>query len=533
MNRTSFLLPGVYSNALGRLSRRELLNVAWRLGAAAVALPLATTRVTAQMAFEAYPFPLGVASGDPMPDGVVLWTRLAQRPLEGGGLPMVNLEIGWEVARDRAFADIVTKGVALARPELGHSVHVEVNGLDPARDYFYRFRAGREVSQIGRTRTAPADGASVDALRFAMVGCNHYETGYFTAFRRIAEENVDFVFHTGDYIYEERDNGGRTEVVRQHEGQEIYTLVDYRNRYALYKMDADLRAAHASAPFIVTWDDHEVDNDYAADRDEQDTPAEVFLLRRAAAYQAFYEHMPLRPSQFPVGPHLKLYRRLSFGSLVDLSVLDTRQYRSNQACEGGAKPGCPELRDDSRTMLGSEQERWLFDQLGRVRAQWTVLGQQVPLFARDLGPDSASGRVSTDKWDGYPVARDRLVARLVETRASNPIVLSGDVHVHFGADLKRDFSRPESATIGSEFTNTSATSGGDGADVSANWKVVGPINPHIKYHSARRGYVSCLVTQTTFRADFKVLDRVTIRGAAMKTGGTLVVEAGRPGAQAG
>ena len=225
-------------------------------------------------------------------------------------------------------------------------MHVDVNGLDPARDYFYRFRAGREVSQIGRTRTAPAAGASVDTLRFAMVGCNHYETGYFTAFRRIAEDNVDFVFHTGDYIYEERDNGGRTEVVRQHQGQEIYTLVDYRNRYALYKMDADLRAAHASAPFIITWDDHEVDNDYAGNRDEQDTPPEVFLLRRAAAYQAFYEHMPLRPGAFPTGPDLKLYRRLTFGSLVDFSVLDTRQYRSNQACEGGAKPGCSELRDD-------------------------------------------------------------------------------------------------------------------------------------------------------------------------------------------
>jgi alkaline phosphatase D len=533
MKRTAFLRPGVYANALGRLSRRELLNIAWRLGAAAVAAPLATTRVSAQMAFEAYPFPLGVASGDPVPDGVVLWTRLAGRPLEGGGLPMVNLEVGWEVAHDRAFADVVRKGVALARPELGHSVHVEVSGLDPARDYFYRFRAGREVSQIGRTRTAPAPGASIDAVRFAMVGCNHYETGYFTAFRRIAEEAMDFVFHTGDYIYEERDNGGRTEVVREHQGQEIYTLVDYRNRYALYKMDADLRAAHASAPFIVTWDDHEVDNDYAGNRDEQDTPPEVFLLRRAAAYQAFYEHMPLRPGQFPMGSDLKLYRRLAFGSLIDLKVLDTRQYRSNQACEGGAAPGCSELGDARRTMLGEAQERWLFDELGRAQSRWTVIGQQVPLFGRDLGPENASGRVSTDKWDGYPVARDRLIARLVETRAPNPIVLSGDVHVHYGADLKRDFSRPESEAIGSEFTNTSATSGGDGAEVSANWKVIAPINPHIKYHSARRGYVACTVTPATFRADFKVLDRVTVPGLPVKTGGTLVVEAGKPGALAG
>jgi alkaline phosphatase D len=523
----------IYTSTLSRLSRRELLNIAWRLGAAAVAAPLASTRVVAQMAFDAYPFTLGVASGDPMPGSVILWTRLAPHPLEGGGLPMVNLEVGWEVARDRTFRDVVKNGVALARPELGHSVHVDVNGLDPARDYFYRFRAGREVSQTGRTRTAPATGASVDTLRFAMVGCNHYETGFFTAFRHIAEDNVDFVFHTGDYIYEERDNGGRTEVVRRHVGQEIYTLVDYRNRYALYKTDRDLRAAHASAPFIVTWDDHEVDNDYAGDRDEHDTPPEVFLLRRAAAYQAFYESMPLRPEAFPTGPDLKLYRRLTFGSLVDFSVLDTRQYRSNQACEGGAKPNCSELRDDRRTMLGPVQERWLFEELARARARWTVIGQQVPLFMRDLGPESASGRFSTDKWDGYPVARERLIDRIVETRASNPIVLSGDVHVHFGADLKRDFSRPESATIGSEFTNTSATSGGDGADVSANWKVVGPANPHIKYHSARRGYIACTVTPATFRSYFMVIDRVTVAGEPVRTGGSLVVEAGRPGAVVG
>ena len=240
--------------------------------------------------------------------------------------------------------------------------------------------------------------------------------------------------------------------------------------------------------------------------------------------------MPLRPGALPTGPDLKLYRRLTFGSLVDFSVLDTRQYRSNQACERDAQPGCSELLDDQRTMLGPVQEQWLFEELGRARARWTVIGQQVPLFARDLGPDSASGRVSTDKWDGYPVARDRLIARIVDSRAPNPIVLSGDVHVHFGADLKRDFGRPESATIGSEFTNTSATSGGDGSAASANWKVVGPLNPHIKYHSALRGYVACAVTPTTFRADFKVVDRVTVPNQPARTGASLLVEAGKPGA---
>jgi alkaline phosphatase D len=284
-----------YVRALSRLSRRELLNIAWKIGAAAVALPRFETRTYAQMAFAEYPFTMGVASGDPLPDGIVLWTRLAPKPTDGGGVPMANIEVGWELARERAFTTIVQRGTAIARPELGHSVHVDVQGLEPARDYFYRFRCGREVSDIGRTRTAPAAGVAIERLRFAVCGCSHYETGYFTAFRRIAEEQFDFVFHTGDYIYEGRADGGQnTTRVRQHAGQEIYTLVDYRNRYGQYKSDPDLRAAHASAPFVMTWDDHEVSNDYAGDHDEDDTPPEIFLLRRAAAYQAYYEAMPLR-----------------------------------------------------------------------------------------------------------------------------------------------------------------------------------------------------------------------------------------------
>lgn len=218
-----------YHRTLAGLTRRQWLNAAWKLGAAAVAAPVLTERVLAQMAFTDYPFTLGVASGDPLPSGVVLWTRLAPKPLEGGGMPTANVEVLWEVARERAFTNVVQKGAVVARPELGHSVHVEVEGLDPGREYFYRFRVGRETSQIGRTKTAPADGAALDRMRFAVCGCNHYETGYFTAFRRIADEQFDFVFHTGDYIYEGRDDGGQNERVREHLGQEIYTLVDYRN----------------------------------------------------------------------------------------------------------------------------------------------------------------------------------------------------------------------------------------------------------------------------------------------------------------
>jgi alkaline phosphatase D len=520
-----------YDRALQKLTRRQLLDVAWKLGVAAVAQPLVSTRVLGQPLFRTYPFTLGVASGDPWPDSVVLWTRLAPEPLDGGGMPMANVEVAWEIARDRGFASIVQKGVAVARPELGHSVHVEPKGLEAGREYFYRFRAGSEVSQVGRTKTAPAEGMPVDQLRFAVCGCNHYETGYFTAFRRIAAEHFDFIFHSGDYIYEGRGDGGRNPaVVRQHHGSEIYTLVDYRNRYAQYKMDPDLKAAHASAPFIITWDDHEVDNDYAGDFDENGTPPEVFLLRRAAAYQAFYETMPLRAAALPKGPSMRLYRRLRFGNLLDLTVLDTRQYRSDQGCSGTLSTGCAAATDPSRTILGAVQEQWLFEQLASAKATWTTIGQQVPTFARDMQRATPQGRYSMDKWDGYVTARQRLYARLKETRAANPIVLSGDVHVHYGSDLKLDYENPRSETIGVELTNSAITSGGDGAEVSANWELIRADNPHIKYHSARRGYIACTATPAAMRADFKVLDRVSVPDATDRIGGSLVVESGHPGA---
>jgi alkaline phosphatase D len=514
------------------LSRRELLAVASRMGMAAVLNPLAPARLFSQPAFQKDPFSLGVASGDPWADSVALWTRLAPEPLDGGGMPMSNVEVGWEIARDDACSDIVQKGVAIARPELGHAVHVEVAGLEPGRDYWYRFHAAKETSPVGRTKTAPEPGTAVDRMRFAVCGCNHYETGYFTAFRRIAEEHFDFVIHTGDYIYEAREApADNPRVVRRHRGDEIYTLTDYRNRYALYKRDKDLLAAHASAPFIVTSDDHEVDNDYAGSTDEHDTPAEIFLLRRAAAYQAYYESMPLRLSTLPSGPNMRLYRRLQFGRLIDLDMLDTRQYRSRQACGRNLESHCAAAAYPSRTILGAAQERWLFEQLAQPRATWTVLGQQVPTFMRDSVATNPQGRYSMDKWDGYTASRARLYARLRGITGTNPIVVSGDVHVHYGADLKLDFREPRSPIVGTEFTNTSISSGGDGSDVSAVWERIRGDNPHIRYHSARRGYIACTATPKTMQADFKVLDKVTVQDLPIRTGGSLVVEAGRRGSQ--
>ncbi len=520
-----------YDRALARMSRRELLNLAWKLGAAAILQPLASTTAFAQPLFRSYPFSLGVASGDPWPDSVVLWTRLAPEPLAGGGMPMANVEVAWEVAADRSFRSIVRSGTAIARPELGHSVHVEAGGLAPAREYWYRFHCGSEVSQTGRSKTAPAAGTAVDRLRFGVCGCGHYETGYFTAYGHVADEAFDFIFHTGDYIYEGRGDAGRNpNNARQHHGQEIYTLVDYRNRYAQYKSDPDLMAAHLSAPMIVTWDDHEVDNDYAGDRDEHDTPPEVFLLRRAAAYQAYYESMPLRASAMPSGPHLPLYRRLQFGNLIDLNVLDTRQYRSKQACNASAQAACMTTAlDPSRTILGVAQEKWLFDNLASSAGTWTVLGQQVPTFARDNGGTNPAARFSMDKWDGYVGGRQRLYQRLKDTKTPNPIVLSGDVHTHWCADLKMDYASPKSETVGVEFTNTSVTSGGDGSDAQPNWERLHADNPHLTYHSNKRGYIACTATPQTMQADFRVIDKVTIRGDAARTAATRVVQAGKAG----
>ena len=361
------------------------------------------------------------------------------------------------------------------------------------------------MSQVGRTKTAPAEGAPADGIRFAVCGCNHYETGYFSAFRHLANEQFDFVFHTGDYIYEGRGDGGRNPaLVRQHRGQEIYTLVDYRNRYAQYKPDPDLMAAHASAPFIVTWDDHEVDNDYAGDRRRKRHAARSIPAAAGRRLPGLLRDHAARPSTLPTGAHMRLYRRLVFGNLLDLSVLDTRQYRSPQACGGGTRARCAEEVDPARTIIGAEQEQWLFANLANARARWTVLGQQVPTFARDN-----AGRFAMDKWDGYTASRQRLYSRLRDTKAPNPVVLSGDVHTHWGADLKLDFANPKSETVGVEFTNTSITSGGDGTDVMANWNQLRANNPHITYHSARRGYIACTASQARMRADFRILDKVT------------------------
>ena len=507
------------------LTRRSLLAG----GLAMLAAPHLRTTVRGatarELRWQASPFSLGIASGDPTPTGVVLWTRLAPDPLNGGGMPAAQVNADWSVADDEQMTRIVRRGRVSARPESVHSVHVEVDGLSPDRVYWYQFRAGNDQSVIGRTRTLPRPGSSVDRVRFGFCSCQHFETGYFTPLRHLAAEDLDLVFHLGDYIYE---NPGTDKRPRKHVGPELTTIDDYRTRHAQYRTDADLQAAHAAFPWIVTWDDHEVDNNYAADISEQPSPRESFLIRRAAAYQAYYEHMPLRRSSIPDGPDMQLYRQFTYGNLASFFVLDERQYRSDQPCGDGNKPMCPEAEAAGRSLLGARQARWLLEGLDRSRAGWNVLPQQVMMAKADRTV-GAEARFSMDQWPGYEAERRRLLEFLGSRRPGNPIVLTGDIHTNWVNDLTTDFS-DKPATVGTEFVVTSISSGGDGMDAPANLAGLLAENPFVKFHNAQRGYVRCEVTPERMRADYQVVPYVSKPGAPKTTRASFVVENGRPGA---
>ncbi|MBI1765028.1 MAG: alkaline phosphatase D family protein [Acidobacteria bacterium] len=475
--------------------------------------------------FAANPFALGVASGEPWEDSVVLWTRLAPDALNGGGMSPASVEVKWELASDEQMKNIVASGTAIAAADLGHAVHVEVFGLQPARWYWYRFMVGNEVSPVGRTRTAPAPGMLTERFNFAFASCQHYETGWYTAYKHMCEENLDLVVFLGDYIYE---YGAIEDRVRKHNGPEIMNLNDYRNRYALYKSDALLQRAHAQFPWVVTWDDHEVANNYAGLYvPTQKTGVEA---RRAAAYQAFFEHMPLRPSLLRQGPYMELYRDLSFGRLLEMQVLDTRQYRTPQPCGDGTKEACAEVFDPQATILGRAQKRWLMRNLDRSPARWNVLAQQVMLTPLDLEPGPGR-KFSMDKWAGYNVETKQLMQFLATRKPSNVVVLSGDIHSNWVTALKADYDRPESAVLGAEFTGTSISSAGDGMDTRPTTERLIAENPHLKFYNGQRGYVCCAVTPEKWQTDFRVVPFVTKPDAPVSTRASFVVENGRPGAK--
>lgn len=491
-------------------------------------LPTAPTRFRrwAPLRFTSHPFPLGVASGDPASDGFVLWTRLARQPERGdGGMPLENVAVAWEVARDEGMKHVVRRGTELASPNLAHSVHVEVEGLEPDRWYWYRFVAAGESSPIGRARTMPRPDAQPAMFPFAFISCQHYEQGYYTAFQHLAQEDLHLIAHLGDYIYE----GGRSEnAIRPHPNRECLTLGQYRRRYALYKGDPDLQAAHAMAPWVVTWDDHEVDNNYAGAISENNDPPTEFRLRRANAYQAYYEHQPVRRTARPIGSRARLHRIIDVGSLARFHLLDTRQHRTDQPCGDRNKAPCAEMNRPNSTMIGARQEAWLRSTFGASNAKWNVIAQQVLLAKLDQrqGPGEV---YSMDSWNGYPAARQRLLQLIAERGAGRTVVLTGDVHSSWASDLLQDFGSPTSPVIASELVGTSISSGGDGRDALPNAADILAENPHIKYHNERRGYVRCRVGADRWTADFRMVRQVTRRGSPVETHRSLHLEAGRPG----
>jgi alkaline phosphatase D len=395
-------------------------------------------------------FTFGVASGEPTPDGMVLWTRLAPRPLQGdGGMPRTSVPVRWEIFANDGARQLVRTGTALAEAKWGHSVHAEVAGLAPGRPYWFRFVVNGEASPLGRTRTAPAPGSMPERLRFCFGSCQKYENAYYGAWAHAVADDPDLIFFLGDYIYEANPSVG---TIRTHINPEPIDVDGYRIRYATYRLDPQLQAAHATAPWLVTWDDHEVANDYAGLLDQQNNDPAVFARRRAAAYHVYYEFMPLRRSARPRGAAMRLYRTLDWGALAQFQIIDDRQYRSSRGCyppelltEHRQGPSlvspCSDLDDPRRSLLGSAQERWLDDTLRTTNARWNVLAQQTqmtPYPRRDPdAPDDPRRLMTVDTWDGYLASRDRLLDSWVRHQTRNPLVIGGDIHAFVASELRQ------------------------------------------------------------------------------------------------
>ncbi|MDT8991755.1 alkaline phosphatase D family protein [Curvibacter sp. APW13] len=521
------------------LQRRRWLALA----AASAAGGVFPSKAWSQPRWRSDPFALGVASGNPAADSVVLWTRIAPQalPADAGN----GVVVQWELADDAAFSRIRQRGNTQALAELGWSVHVEPAGLEPNRHYFYRFHAAGATSTVGRTRTLPAS-TQLQPLTLAYASCQKWEDGYFTAWRHLRQDAPDVVLFLGDYIYE---YPGTSSKLRTPGGGWVLTLQQYRARYALYKTDPDLQAMHAACPWVLTWDDHEVQNDYAGVNPGDGVPpggwdALGFLGRRAAAYQAYYENMPLRASVLTKavaglaqGAEMRIYGRLDWGRLASLYLLDTRQYKDAQACtkdgklgSGLVSPGrCPAWADPQRSMLGLAQEQWLQAQWAQAASRgsvWNVLCQSTLLGQRDFAAEGSGQRLWNDGWDGYAAARSRLTQALQTHRVANPVVLGGDVHENWVGHVLADYARPDSAVVGVEFCGTSITSHAGREDRTAQQL---ERNPHFVFADSRhRGYGLARFDERQLSVQLRVLDDVTRQDASISTLAGFRVLAGVP-----
>lgn len=525
--------------------RRRFLQ---RLGAGALLAPaIAYGKLGDRHHYAGDPlFTLGVASGDPTANSVVLWTRLAPEPLNGGGMGRRPVFLDWEIALDPGMARVVRRGRATALARDGHAVRVIARGLPPDSWLYFRFRALGHYSRVGRTRTFPAASGAAGRMRFAVANCQNYQQGFFPAYADMLDQDLDFVLHVGDYIYENAATSLPIADGRVHPATEAFSVDDYRNRYALYRLDPDLQEAHAQLPFIVTWDDHEVDNNYAGKVAEEVAPWQgaEFLERRRNAYQVYAETMPIRPRlrrrALDDLVELRLFRRLDFGTLARLHVLDTRQYRTDQPCEdlyGSLDPSslvlepefgklfCPdEILDPDTTMLGESQEGWLYRGLKRSDATWNVLAQSVMVTRWDLSPfvNSAfpplvlDSLFSVDAWDGLRAAQDRLREMLAELRPGNPVIITGDIHSAWGADIPASYESDEGGQVAAEFVSTSIAStlldlNPVATDTVIRTTLAPGANDDIRYYNGLfRGYCLCDVTPerwtTTYRAVGSLLD---------------------------
>ena len=520
-------------HTMNELQRRDLLRAAlsmavlpWgQLGAQQVAAPR----------WKRDPFSLGVASGQPRPDSVVLWTRLLPGADEAAVLArMPSVTVDYEVFADAALLQPLRKGQVQALAARAHSVHVPLRSLQAGRDYWYRFQCANATSPVGHTRTAPAEGAKPERLRLALASCQHWEHGHYAAHRDIARQDLDFVLFVGDYIYE---GTGRMDSVRSHGGGAPRTLDEYRARHALYKSDPALQAAHAAHPWVMTWDDHEVINDYANDRDQAFSDPALFLQRRASAYQAYFEHMPLMPLGDSVwgSAAMRIHDRFVWGDLAELWTLDNRQHRSHHACPDPYRGGgrlvldCAELQDPQRSMLGQAQERWLAQGLSASTRSWKLLAQGTQMAPSGVEALSGMRATYTDGWDGYPQARKRLMGAIQQAGLRDAIALGGDVHYNEAGNLRLVPNDPRSPVLASEFVTTSISSRGM---ANARLQTLQESNPDMVYaRSDQRGYALLEITPAQALCQFRATSQPEREDAALAVQARYAVERGRAGVQ--
>jgi alkaline phosphatase D len=436
-------------------------------------------------------------------------------------MPDGDVTVNWEISSTQAFDDVALSGAAVAESRFGHSVHATVQ-LDQG-EWFYRFRAGGFTSEIGRTRCAPPIGAPVEQVTFATANCQNFEEGFYAAHVDIAAQRPDFVLFLGDYIYESgASQVDGTTIVRSHGAPEPKDLVGYRNRYALYRSDASLRAAHAAAPWFVMWDDHEVEDNYAGTVPSRPEDIAGFAERRFAAYQAWWEHMPVRldPPVSADTPY-RTYRNVLWGSLLGLTLLDGRQYRTDQACGDVAlsfQPPCPEITAPGRTMLGDGQEQFLFNLVGKEQTVWNVIGNQTVMS--DVTFDGTV--LNYDQWDGYPAEREVILRHLADEDVPNVVVLTGDIHLALVGQLRAG-DRASGKNVAVEFVTTSISSSGllpPGVPVDIR-QFPAMVDADLQH----RGWVQHIVTPAVWIAAYRTVDDVTDPASAVSPWKAFAIDA--------